>query len=830
MRGSASRRSRRIVTLGVVALALLAAAPAYADVGSSPATDTSGATQASAPSLPTTVAVSLTATATATSSQTDATNSVYTVSVGQPTTTGAVAQQNDTTATSTATTGTSVPGSVAAAAGATAAGATAVASQVGATSIAVSVRVASPGDNGAVAQTNNAAASAGATTDATAATTPPATTATATQTDPTNINVSVRVASPGDNGAVTQTNAVTASTPTTTATDPTTATDAGTAAATQTGARNINVTVRVGSPGSDDPVLQSNSCVVAKTGKGVGPIGCVQSDGMNTNVLIILPADPKGVVIPTGSDPWLWNWTWKSGAKPKSDSAPTSSGTWTWSWTAPGTPAAAPSSTSAATPGSFSWGWTLKQGNGKTTKLSQTEACDCSWDWNWSWDWSSGDPSSVGHSSSKSDAAPVDTSTPPPAITQTNTADAQAAAAVTGNVSQVATPDVAGTTQSTQSTQTAHASATATQSHVTNTVRNGSGGVVQSNKSIAHASSRVVGTISQSAGHGSSAAQLGAQTAVNRQRASSTASSSQRGTSNDVRASSASIKQTNRVFAQAVATTTGSIVQSIDGTSPAAAGAGAPGTTTDWAFNDQSATAVAKASQSNRQNFVQGGGGTLVQSNDVMRSADAAVDRSIVQVGGWGDPAQRLTNVQALTDVASTGNLGSACACTASAPPDAAAGSGAWSATPLGHAVASLVTPMRHADRWTGGVEGAIAVSRPLTVAHFHLQQPDAGAAAPPRATISPFTAPGGTDGLSRPTASAAPSAPGPASAPSHSSDGTASSPGGGGLGGVPGTGLVVLLAGAFALFALLRRGRRLVQLTTPFRELVDFAFAERPG
>jgi hypothetical protein len=41
---------------------------------------------------------------------------------------------------------------------------------------------------------------------------------------------------------------------------------------------------------------------------------------------------------------------------------------------------------------------------------------------------------------------------------------------------------------------------------------------------------------------------------------------------------------------------------------------------------------------------------------------------------------------------------------------------------------------------------------------------------------------------------------------------------------------LLLVAAAAFGLTRLLRRGRRIVQPTVPVRELVDFAFAERPG
>ena len=88
----------------------------------------------------------------------------------------------------------------------------AAAAQLGAANINVSVRIASPGDNGAVTQAVSAAADAAAQAAPAQTAVQAADTqqtavvaATATQTAPSNVNVSVRIASPGADGPSTQT-------------------------------------------------------------------------------------------------------------------------------------------------------------------------------------------------------------------------------------------------------------------------------------------------------------------------------------------------------------------------------------------------------------------------------------------------------------------------------------------------------------------------------------------------------------------------------------------------------------------------------------------------
>jgi hypothetical protein len=277
----------------------------------------------------------------------------------------------------------------------------------------------------------------------------------ATQTAPSNINVVVRVASPGDNGTVDQTNTVTAAAGSSTpakpgmndgtgaagvpfGTDQTITTSGsadasndgdliqeieqmqhsegrpgeatppgaasipdegftnGTAAASQDGASNANVSVRVGSPGSDGAVQQGNGATATGTTSMV-----TVASGSNVDVAVAV-AGSSGA--PDGA--WTWNWEWDGAwtlpALPGADVAPTAASIWNWMWKADLTGAAttlAPVTTTTATldapDGTWTWNWTWIFADGSTRQLTWNEACECAWAWNWTWDWSKQSPASV---------------------------------------------------------------------------------------------------------------------------------------------------------------------------------------------------------------------------------------------------------------------------------------------------------------------------------------------------------------------------------------------------------------------------------------------------
>jgi hypothetical protein len=365
-----------------------------------------------------------TATSSASAAQTSPTNTNVNVMVGSPGDTGPVAQSNDATA--------------AAAAQGTGGGgqADASASQTSPANVNVVVRVASPGENGSVTQTNSANASAGATLPAQGS---PGSQA---STGPfgTNQVVTTSGSAAVDNESeidqsIEQTPDENLTAPGSTAGahgSPAATTTVGTAAATQSDARNVNVSVRVGSPGNDEHVSQANGA----TATGSSPtLGVVTVKGnSNTNVSIVLPGPAQGA--PAGD--WTWNWVWNSSWTPlpgmtSTDAAPTSTDIWNWLWS--NQPAAAPATGAAttATSGIWSWSWSWTMAGGQNWTLSWQQACDCSWTWNWVWDWSTGAPASTptpaGAAASTSDAAPDDPSLFAP-VDQQNDATATASASV----------------------------------------------------------------------------------------------------------------------------------------------------------------------------------------------------------------------------------------------------------------------------------------------------------------------------------------------------------------------------------------------------------------
>jgi hypothetical protein len=398
-----------------------------------------------------------TTSATATSTQTDPGNGNATVRVDDPGNGGSVSQTNGASAAAQSDSAGTPPSAAAGnqtstgSASASTTEASAAAAQTGASNANVAVRVGSEGDVGPTTQTNNVEAAAAATGTGTATGNA---SASASQTSPHNVNVVVRVDSPGNNGAVTQTNNASATAGATLpapassgnaggngpfGTDQQTSATSGTynlnenqlgqqieqnqggqapgtlpgaagsqqtatpstigsASASQTGALNVNVSVRVGSPGADGPVKQSNTANATGTSPALGLVS--QTGGSNINVSLTIPGlGPVAV----GTD-WLWNWmwdgTWTLPPILTGDVAPTSDAIWNWLWTAGATSAtptanAGTSTTGAAKTGTWSWSWDWILPDGSTWSFDWVEACACNWTWDWSWDWSKGAPAST---------------------------------------------------------------------------------------------------------------------------------------------------------------------------------------------------------------------------------------------------------------------------------------------------------------------------------------------------------------------------------------------------------------------------------------------------
>ena len=343
----------------------------------------------------------------------------------------------------------SVPGSAAGAATvAQQVGADATATQVDTSNLNVSVRVLSPGDDGPVSQANTATASAtvggsNAPSGAGASASGSGVSATASQLGVSNTNVAVRVFSPGDGGGVRQTNTAAAEA----ATDPDQGPVTGpssfmgaNASATQAGVSNTNVSIRVGSPGSDGATVQANGNGQNVPQNGLGTGVSVEGAGSQTNLFVNV--NGNDVPVPLASNGaltvWRWTWTWDGRG------IPTDISSWDWNWdgsdpslSGEGT-VTSEQAPAGLTAGTWIWNWQWSRPDGQAWDWAPpglSVDCACVWIWDWSWNWAV-EPAAASTPTSD-DAAPVDGGA---AVTQSNlvTAGAYATAEATidGSVDQ----------------------------------------------------------------------------------------------------------------------------------------------------------------------------------------------------------------------------------------------------------------------------------------------------------------------------------------------------------------------------------------------------------
>ena len=111
------------------------------------------------------------------------------------------------------------------------------------------------------------------------------------------------------------------------------ATGGATATTAQAGPSDLNVNIRIFSPGNDGPVTQTNvagadtvSVATTPTAPGGSSVGSAANP----------TPTPTGPATPTT---WVWNWTWESastgcapGAAPATPSSTVAGSTWTWTW------------------------------------------------------------------------------------------------------------------------------------------------------------------------------------------------------------------------------------------------------------------------------------------------------------------------------------------------------------------------------------------------------------------------------------------------------------------------------------------------------------------
>src|SRR5436305_583101 len=208
----------------------------------------------------------------------------------------------------------------------------------------VSVRVDSPGTEGSVAHANVRASGS---TSSSPAPTDAASSAGTQQATPANVNVSVRVNSPGDDGAVTQANA--ASSDASAVVSPATATQAATPSAADT---------QMTSPQyQPDPTQYQSSNTPAISGAAISAQPSTSAITSPSPISANPPVDSSQIVPTTWT--WIWNWTCSGGASnvpvnvaPLVSAPAGATWAWTWSWAAPcAAPAAPPSEAGAIPPG-----------------------------------------------------------------------------------------------------------------------------------------------------------------------------------------------------------------------------------------------------------------------------------------------------------------------------------------------------------------------------------------------------------------------------------------------------------------------------------------------
>lgn len=382
--------------------------------------------------------------ATADTAQTTPSNANVVVRVGSPGDVGGANQANNAQAAAAGTAGSAAPSDTISSGSQSgtispSAQANASATQTAPGNINVVVRVASPGNNGPVTQQNTAGATAGATLpDAAATSSNTSAGSAATQQVVSTSGSSLAGNASQADQSIDQSNNQSAGITSSDPPPPVTAapgTTIGSASATQTGAANMNVSVRIGSPGVDGAVTQVNSATATGTSAELGVV--TVTGGADTNVAIVLPGSASGA---PSSGPWIWDWTWSGAWTPPAgatadSAAPTAAAVWNWIWTNDPGGAAAPSSSASsagAVPnGTWTWTWNWTRADGQTWSWTWSQSCSCNWTWTWNWDWSATSPASapVG--------APAGTPTAPiegadiGAVTQSNAVSADSLASAT---------------------------------------------------------------------------------------------------------------------------------------------------------------------------------------------------------------------------------------------------------------------------------------------------------------------------------------------------------------------------------------------------------------
>jgi hypothetical protein len=521
----------------------------------------------------------------------------------------------------------------------------------------VEVRVDSPGSSGPVTQVNSASASADAGTQSdSAGDQHAAAEAQVTQAAPVNTNVTIRLDSPGTNGAVTQANTAHASTAATT--------NAGgateQASVSQTDAVNMHVSIRLDSPGDGGAVTQVNAAeaTVAASAELADAIE-VTADGSNTVVEIELG---EGADVPEVPVAWSWEWLWNLDLSSPPDpeairneiEAQLAAGSWEWAWVAGGAPASQDSGNTGAEAasqgngesqlaGTWTWIWTWEveglEGWEWTWTWTSPPPCDCTWNWTWTWIWTGGEAA----------AAPPEDEVPEIAadavVEQANTVAAGAVAMADADLEQAVEQAQEGSGGGSQAQESAQAlelvqlveaSATASQLDAGNWAGVLGGSLAQLNGVHATAAASA-GSSSEQAivqlqlGEGSEQTQWAGQVVEILQEASAAAHASQETVSNWSESSGSHVEQSNLADAGATAAVDSEIEQTI---AQGQAGNGSLQTQQagQIAAVEQAHTALAAATQVNASNSNLSIGGAIVQVNVVVASATSTATSAGLQL------------------------------------------------------------------------------------------------------------------------------------------------------------------------------------------------------
>jgi hypothetical protein len=316
----------------------------------------------------------------------------------------------------------------------------------------VSVRVLSPGEDGAVTQESPEGTVISGPVSADITPVPDAAPVEATPAEAiadstANTNVSVRVLSPGDNGLVTQTTgAVTSGAERGNSTQVDVATGVP-----APGPSNTNVSVRVLSPGDTGSVTQTTE----RPDVGSGELDetadastepnryhdnnsqyhfgdTAQDDYWNWDWTLFRDCDGNlsSTSTSTGSESsldWTWNWTWNWSCGTSNDAVPVPS-TAEIDQSGTSAPAETPSS-SPSEPWTWSWEFAFCGGAGSISSTIPT-ASPLSWTWDWTWTWpcADGSPAVGGDITPTPSPAPSELlASGPSGAASTSSADASAA-------------------------------------------------------------------------------------------------------------------------------------------------------------------------------------------------------------------------------------------------------------------------------------------------------------------------------------------------------------------------------------------------------------------